>query len=159
MRNKRLKGLWQAFVIYFMVILMPLTAFALVVDDIASNLMCQCGCTMVVSTCQCGTADQTRALIQEKIDKGETKEMIIQYFVDQYGEKVLASPTKKGFNLTAWITPFVIIILGGAIIFYMIKKWVSYRKIEKIEVHEVPTSKDYDEKYRRKLDEELNSFE
>lgn len=160
MINNQIKVFLKACVISLVVvILVPFEALALVVDDVAGNLICQCGCTMVVTSCQCGTADQMRTLIQGKIDKGETKEMIIKYFVDQYGEKVLASPTKKGFNLTAWITPFVAILLGGAIIFFLVRRWVSSRQAVNAEVQEVTAFRDYDEKYRKKLDDELRSFE
>ena len=30
------------------------------VDQVSQEIMCQCGCTMVLNTCECGTAEQMR---------------------------------------------------------------------------------------------------
>ena len=81
------------------------TAYALSSKDIQKELMCQCGCTMIVDVCDCETANQIRTKITELMDQGQGKTQIVAYFVGQYGEKMLASPTKKGFNLVAWILP------------------------------------------------------
>ncbi len=43
--------------------------------------------------------------ITELIGQGQNKDQIIAYFVGQYGEKMLAAPAKKGFNLVAWVVP------------------------------------------------------
>src|SRR3989304_7142223 len=92
----------------------------LTVNDIASNLACQCGCNMLVSACEgamsCHWAGQAKETIQTMINKGKSKEAIIGYFVSLYGEKVLASPTKRGFNLAAWIIPLLSFLLGGFLI-------------------------------------------
>ncbi|MBI4594850.1 MAG: cytochrome c-type biogenesis protein CcmH [Candidatus Tectomicrobia bacterium] len=139
--------------------LVPRFAFAVTVDEIAGSIICQCGCIMVVSTCECGTADQTKALIQGKIDKGETKEQIMKYFVDQYGEKVLAAPSKSGFNVTAWIIPFAALLFGAGVIYMVVRKWVISRQTAKVEIRKETKAKDIDDKYRSKLEEELRSFE
>jgi len=57
--------------------------------------------------------DGMLTLIEQKLAKGESATGIVQFFVAQYGEQVLSAPTKKGFNLTAWITPFVAILAGA----------------------------------------------
>ena len=86
------------------------------VGSIADQLMCQCGCTMVLSTCQCGTRDAMVAVIEQKLAEGQPKDEIVQYFVTQYGEQVLASPPKKGFNLIVRILPFAPILAGGGVV-------------------------------------------
>tara|TARA_B100000315_G_C14478111_1_gene541586 strand:+ start:781 stop:990 length:210 start_codon:yes stop_codon:yes gene_type:complete len=57
--------------------------------------------------------------------------MIIHPYLERYGEKALSAPTKKGFNLTAWVTPFFAIIVGSAGIRSVVSRWVSLRKGEK----------------------------
>ena len=44
---------------------------------------------------------------------GKSKPEVLQAMVAQYGERILAAPTKEGFNLTAWIIPFVMLVAGG----------------------------------------------
>ncbi len=73
----------------------PAEANSITVGDIAKQLVCQCGCTMVLSNCthsECMVRDTMTTLIEQKIAEGQSEEQIIQFFVAQYGEQVLASP-------------------------------------------------------------------
>ena len=97
--------------------------FTLTQEDISNELVCQCGCGLVLENCNhsdCGVGIPMRELINEKIAAGETKEQIVGYFVDKYGEIVLAAPPKKGFNLTVWVLPFASIIVGAGIVVFLI---------------------------------------
>lgn len=94
------------------------------VDAVSQNLMCQCGCTMVLSSCDCGTAEQMRGEITTMFSEGKTQQQILDYYVGKYGEKVLSAPTKQGFNLTAYVTPFAAILIAGAAIFLVVWQWV-----------------------------------
>ncbi len=55
--------------------------------------MCKCGCDEVLSTCDCPDAEEMNALIGQKLAQGQSKEQILQLFVDQYGKQVLAEST------------------------------------------------------------------
>ncbi|MBI4674542.1 MAG: cytochrome c-type biogenesis protein CcmH [Chloroflexi bacterium] len=98
------------------------------VDAVAQNLMCQCGCTMVLSTCECGTAEQMRSEITTLFAEGKTQQQILDFYVAKYGEKVLSAPTKQGFNLTAYITPFAAILIAGGAIFLVVRQWVIHSR-------------------------------
>ncbi len=102
---------------------MPAFAEGLV-DEIGTNLMCQCGCTMVLSTCDCGTAEQMRGEIRNMIGQGKSKDDILNYYVGKYGEKVLAAPVAQGFNISAYITPFAVILIGAGVIGLIVRQWV-----------------------------------
>lgn len=135
---------------------------ALTVDDVSRSLICQCGCNMLVSACEgamaCSSADQMKVLIGQKIDQGWSKEQITGYFVAQYGEKVRAAPTKRGFNLTAWILPFVAIIAGAGVIYILVVRWVRRRE-ERVELGVPSESGGVDRKYEDRFRKELESFE
>lgn len=60
--------------------------------------------------------------ILELMNEGYTKEEIKEYFVDIYGVAILAAPEKSGFSLTAWIMPFLALIVAGGVIIFMIRK-------------------------------------
>jgi len=143
-------------------LLMPAYAMAAdpKVDDIAKELMCQCGCTMVVATCDCGTAEQMRNEIAAKLGEGQTKDQILAYYVGLYGEKVLAAPTKQGFNLTAWVTPFIAIAAAAGVVVLILGAWVArgrlmQRETEEELEEEVPEEvvDQYQERLRRELAE------
>lgn len=59
-------------------------------SDISKELICQCGCAEVVNTCDCSTAAEMITLIKQDLAQGQSKQQILQSFIDQYGEQVLA---------------------------------------------------------------------
>ncbi len=143
---------------FFILSIFAYVALALTVDDVARDLICPCGCGKMLDVCEMESAKEMKGLIGEKIAQGETKDQIIGYFVSQYGEKVLAAPTKKGFNLTAWVAPFLVIGLGAGIISLVIVKWVLRGKIREEEIKKTQQEK-VQGKYAAKLKKELEKFE
>lgn len=144
----------------FILIISPLSAWALSVNDVAGDLICNCGCGKLLNVCEMKNAKEMKKLIQKKIDASWSKERIIKYFVRMYGEKILAAPTKRGFNLTAWITPFLAIAIGGLVISLIIIQWVRGRR--KITGENEPESKIEEEvksEYEEKLEKELKDFD
>ena len=133
------------------------SVLALTVDDVASDLICPCGCGKMLDVCEMESARQMRVLIEEMINQGQDKDQIINYFVNQYGEKVLAAPSKKGFNLIAWVAPFLVMGLGAGIVYLVIGKWALRGRIE--EEESKGTDQDQpEEKYTDKLKKELKEF-
>ena len=55
--------------------------------------------------------------IAAMVGEGKTKAEILDYYTEQYGERVLAVPKAEGFNIFAWIAPIFIFGLGLTIIF------------------------------------------
>ena len=99
------------------------------VSDIADRIVCTCGCSnMVLRSCQCGTAAAMREQILTKIEAGETAEAILANYVDQYGETILAAPTKEGFNLTAYWLAYVLIALFAVFIIFVLRRWTAHDK-------------------------------
>jgi cytochrome c-type biogenesis protein CcmH len=130
------------------------TSYALTVKDISKDIT-MVGCEMLVSNCQTDAAQQMRDTIAKKLNQGLTKEEIIEEFIEKYGEQVYAAPTKKGFNLIAWIMPFLSLIVGGIIIYYFIRTRVisSNAKSEYL-----ANKEEIDSESKEKLDEELKKY-
>ncbi len=63
-------------------------------------------------------AAQMRAVVRERLADGWSRAEILQYFVDSYGEAVLAAPPKEGFSLLAWVVPPV--GLAGALVLLLL---------------------------------------
>lgn len=130
--------------------------------SIAKQLTCQCGDGMILANCthpECPSAPAMRAIIEQKLDQGFSEAEVIQYFVTQYGEQVLASPPKKGFNLVAWILPFAAIIIGAIVIYLALKKWVRQGKVSQASQIEAKVAAEADDaKYRLRLNQELKQF-
>ncbi len=127
-------------------------------SSVTKELVCQCGCLMVLGSCshdECHSRDEMTTIVAQKLAKGESQEQIIQYFVAQYGEQVLSAPTKQGFNLTAWITPFAAIIFGAGIIYVALRAWVQRGQSSQV----TTTTPEADDEYRRRLEKELAEFQ
>lgn len=95
-------------------------------QELEESLTCQCGCGLTVHSCnhlQCPSAIPLRQEIREQMAKGLGKSDILAYFQQKYGEKILSAPTTTGFNLAAWLTPFVLLLLGTAFVMVTLRRW------------------------------------
>jgi cytochrome c-type biogenesis protein CcmH len=96
------------------------------VQGVAEGLTCQCGCGLTVANCNhpnCGFSVPMRAKIAAMIDRGMTREQILQFFRHKYGEKILSAPTARGFNLLAWVMPYVMVGAGVLLIGIAVSRW------------------------------------
>jgi cytochrome c-type biogenesis protein CcmH len=66
--------------------------------------------------------------VRELVEQGKSREEILAYFVSRYGEFVLLSPTKRGFNLLVWILPFLALIVGGCGVYLVARRWTEGRE-------------------------------
>ena len=95
-------------------------------QELEESLTCQCGCGLTVHSCnhlQCPSAIPLRQEIREQMAKGLGKSEILAHFQQKYGEKILSAPTTSGFNLAAWITPFVLLLIGTAFVLVTLRRW------------------------------------
>jgi cytochrome c-type biogenesis protein CcmH len=107
--------------------------------EIEESLTCQCGCGLTVAACnhlECGFAVPVRKHIAEALAAGQTAEQILADYKKEYGEKVLSSPVPEGFNLLAWIAPFVAILAAGGAMFAYLRR----RRLELPDPADIPSS-------------------
>jgi cytochrome c-type biogenesis protein CcmH len=147
-----------ALVLVFAFTAMPALADG-IVDEIGANLMCQCGCTMVLASCDCGTAEQMRGEIRDMLGQGKSKPDILNYYVGKYGEKVLAAPVAQGFNLSAYITPFAAILVGASVIGLIVRQWVIRTRTGVPQPAPVAVTYTSPDELRARLQQELQVYE
>jgi cytochrome c-type biogenesis protein CcmH len=95
--------------------------------------------------------------IAEQVSQGMTKDAILASFVAKYGEKVLSAPTTTGFNLAAWITPFLALIVGGIAVGLISLRWSRQRPQQG--TAEKPEADPQADQYRDRLKKELETFD
>lgn len=96
------------------------------VQEVAERLTCQCGCGLTVANCSnptCGFSVPLRHQINVMLNEGMTADQIVAFFQHKYGDKILSSPPAKGFNLLAWVMPFVAILAGMGLIAIAMLRW------------------------------------
>ena len=95
-------------------------------QEVGEGLTCQCGCGLTVANCNhpsCAFAVPARGEIAAMIQKGMGRVQIIQAFRHKYGEKVLSAPTTEGFNLLAWVVPYIAVGTGMVLILIAVVRW------------------------------------
>ncbi len=67
-------------------------------------------------------AQDLRREVREQMQKGMTDQQIIDYLVARYGDFVLYDPPMKKSTLFLWYGPFVLLGIGGAVLFFQLRK-------------------------------------
>ena len=137
------------------------------ITEVAKEFICNCGCNKMLPACDMQCGKDFKKIIGQKIDDGWNKQKISDFMVKNYNEQILAAPTKKGFNLTAWIMPFV--VFGGAAVALgmVIMGWVKATGLKEDEAvataraaEENPAESEKEtDKYHEKLNEELKDYD
>jgi cytochrome c-type biogenesis protein CcmH len=124
-------------------------------NELENEVMCPvCGTTLAQS--DSAAAHQIERDISARIAKGWTKSRIKSSLVDEYGEEILASPPKHGFNLLAWLLPLVGVVSAGAVLGIAAWRWTHGRADpEPLTVQSVNGHGPIDPELDRRVDEEL----
>jgi cytochrome c-type biogenesis protein CcmH len=93
------------------------------VNAIAKELYCPVCENVPLDVCGTQACAQWRSLIRERLEQGWTEQEIKNYFVAQYGDRVLATPPARGLNWLVYVLPPVAIAAGAGILFRAIRKW------------------------------------
>jgi cytochrome c-type biogenesis protein CcmH len=123
------------------------------VNRIAHQLYCPVCENTPLDVCPTEACRQWRDLIRQQLSQGWSEDRIKQYFVDQYGARVLAEPPTKGLNWLAYILPPVIILAGAFLLLRALRSWTkSARAPEASKPAATPPPAD---EYVARLEEEL----
>ena len=94
-----------------------------VVHDVAAQLRCVVCQNLSVADSPSETANQMRQIIRERLAAGESPEQVRAYFVQKYGQWILLSPPKEGFNLLVWVVPFAGLGAGLVLVAVVLRRW------------------------------------
>jgi cytochrome c-type biogenesis protein CcmH len=83
-----------------------------------------------LDVCPTEACRQWRELIRLQISQGMTEAQIKQYFVDNYGARVLAEPPRTGLNWLVYILPPLFILAGAFILFRSFREWTKPKAVE-----------------------------
>ena len=98
------------------------------VNAIARKLYCPVCENTPLDVCPTQACKQWREEIRLRLAQGWSEEEILQYFVDQYGARVLAEPPRTGLNWLAYVVPPVAFLLGAYILFRAMRSWRALAK-------------------------------
>lgn len=116
-------------------LLLPTWSFADVAKDIADDpvmerrmmhlaekvrcLVCQ---SEPVSNSHSDWSNDVRQIMRDKMKAGATDQEILDLLVERFGKSVLFDPPVDKETMPLWSAPFILLLLGGAGLYYQLKK-------------------------------------
>ena len=94
-------------------------------QQIDQSLICPVCPSETIDQSQVKLASQMRLAVREKLADGWTEAEVLEFFVERYGDAVLAAPPKRGFSMVAWIAPIFLAVGGLIILVYLVRNMVK----------------------------------
>jgi cytochrome c-type biogenesis protein CcmH len=88
------------------------------VNAIAKQLYCPVCENIPLDVCPTTACAQWRELIRQKLADGWSEQQIKEYFVQQYGSRVIGTP-----NRWLYLIPIIAIVIGGYILYRVYRSW------------------------------------
>lgn len=152
-------------IFYFLLLTLVLAAFSTVpvsaqgptpTDDEVNRIAKQLYCPVCESTpldvCPTEACRQWRDLIRTMLSEGKSEEEIKQYFVAQYGARVLAEPPNR---LVTYLVPAVVILLGALLLLRGFQMWMKPSTTEAEAADAERADESSQDPYIARLEEEL----
>lgn len=130
--------------------------------SLGKRVKCMCGgCDDAAGLCThsggafagpCDVAKGELKEIAQRVARGDSDDLILQSFVQEYGPTVLIEPPKSGFNWLAWIMPVAFPIVALLLVLWAVLRW--RHKSALATASGPPISADLLERARRAADRE-----
>ena len=124
------------------------------VREIAKTLRCAICQTENIWESQSVLASQMRQIIRERLQQGESPEQIKAYFLSRYGDYILMKPRVRGWNWLIWAGPFVLLLIGGLLLYRTLFRW-TVAPPSVLEENPLPLS----ESSKQRIEDELRAFD
>jgi cytochrome c-type biogenesis protein CcmH len=127
--------------------------------DIEDEVLCPT-CETTLDQSNSPIALRMKSFIRARIAAGDSKSEIKARLVDEFGERILASPPREGFNLLAWWLPVAGLGAGIVAVGLLAWRWTHARASGGPEgTVRSGGPDDLDPELERRVDEELARFE
>ena len=90
--------------------------------EIYKNLRCLVCQGQSIAESNSDFAQTIKLVVKDKINEGNSKKEIYNFLVSKYGEWIVYKPSFRKQNLLLWFIPYLILLLGGIIIYNKLKK-------------------------------------
>ncbi|MDD5272907.1 MAG: cytochrome c-type biogenesis protein CcmH [Methylovulum sp.] len=115
-------------------------------DSLTAELRCLVCQNQTIADSNAELAADLRRQVYEMLEKGQSKEAILQFMTDRYGDFVLYKPPFKAKTGLLWLGPALFLVLGLLAVFWVIKQKKAAQSPEQGQAEKLA-------KIRRLLDE------
>jgi cytochrome c-type biogenesis protein CcmH len=81
--------------------------------DISSGLRCLVCQNQSIDESEAPLARDLRLIVRDRLKAGDSDDQVREFVVDRYGEFVLLKPVFAFHTLLLWLTPVLVLCLGG----------------------------------------------
>ncbi len=67
-------------------------------------------------------AQTIKIVVRDRIDKGKNEKEIYEFLAEKYGEWIIYKPKFNYLNSMLWLSPYIVLVLGGLLIFKYFRK-------------------------------------
>lgn len=129
------------------------------VNAIASQLYCPVCENIPLDACGTAACEQWRGIIRDKLAEGWTEDQIKAYFVNQYGDRVLAEPPRQGFNWLVYLVPPLALAAGIVLLVLGFRAWKAPAQAQATapDTRKKGQSPQPPDEYIKKVEEELKA--
>jgi len=121
--------------------------------EIEKMLMAPCCWASTIDVHPSQISEEMKTEIAQFLKEGKTKDEILKYYVNKYGERILAVPQSPFKKYSVYTFPFIALLCGVIIIIFFLKKskFSAY--------NEIPPAARKSDKWSKKLEEELKNWD
>jgi len=129
------------------------------VNAVARQLYCPVCENIPLDACGTAACEQWRGIIRDKLAEGWSEDQIKDYFVLQYGDRVLAEPPARGFNWLVYLVPLLVIAGGLVLLSFGFKRWRNGEPVRSPSRRSggEQRSEKADEEYLRRVEKEIEA--
>jgi cytochrome c-type biogenesis protein CcmH len=128
------------------------------VNAIARQFYCPVCANTPLDVCATTECAQWRDLIRQKLTAGWTEAQIKDYFVQQYGDRVLPEPPARGFNWLIYILPPVAILIGAYIVYLALRGTRKPRQEAALAAPATPPANEPPDDYLARVEADLKKL-
>ena len=90
--------------------------------NLAEKVRCLVCQSENVASSRSDWSNDVRQIMREKMKAGASDQEIMDILVERFGKSVLFDPPVDKETIPLWIAPFVLLLLGVAVLFYQLRK-------------------------------------
>jgi len=125
--------------------------------QIETMLIAPCCWSQQVSLHQSPAADEIKANIRRLLAQNKTRQQILDAYVSEYGDRILAEPPARGFSAALYVLPWVFLAGSVGLVVTVVRRLRAHASRAPAAAPRAPSAESEAETDR--LDEELRNLD
>lgn len=127
--------------------------------QVGELVSCQCSCAYTVGSCNminCHFSEPVLEDIEAGLEAGQSEEEVLEAIYAKYGSETRVEPRNTGFGLVGWIAPFATLLVGLALVPWVIRRW---RRSTRARSRGSGVSQDVVDRFSSQIEDDLEELE